>query len=352
MIFGPQYSHPINRVERVDADPQEEDQNNRKKRRVLYQGRAWSEEEEKNLPVQPSSSEAAAVTPQPEHPSVGVFADHVLLERAQELFKHLTTLEEKVAQLCFLATDAVYNARIQHDVELLIQAWQIGGILFQKGNYRRQAYLIERYQEVSKTPLLISNDFLHGLSFYLQGDSLPKEISKKHYSDLGKAVMNQNRRLGVHIQFDRERGYSKIEMEEGQAKAFRKGIREAQGIVGKEKAFRQQEKYAFSAKNAHPLLSAVNESSKISNLFSNYQIQETIGFKTLTFFDGTNVNKASLEKALYQAFLTHYDVFLLSGNITEAIRAIMRLVHAGKISEEMIDRHVMKALIIKSLFFK
>ncbi len=348
MILGPQHSHSINRIQPIDPDRQEEDP--RKKKRVLYQGRAWIETEEE-LPVQPSIPQKPQ-NPGKAHPGpFGVYVDRAILAHAEALFLDLTTIEEKAAQLCFFVMDAIYDMELQKGVELLIQSCQIGGVLFHKGEYRRQAYLIERCQELSKTPLLLANDFVHGLSFYLQGDPLPAgPISQQHYSDLGKAVMAQNRRLGVHVQFDRERGGHNDPMTEAQAKAFRQGVRSAHGIVGKEKCPPPEETYPFMVKGGFPPLSLQGVSS-ISSALGDH-VQETIGFKTLTFFDACNIAQDLLEGALQDAFKGLYDVFLFTGNITTGIRSIAGLVASGKLSESTLDRHVMKALIIKSYFFK
>lgn len=350
MIFGPQYSQPMNRIQPIDPDRQEGDPRDGKKKRVLYQGRAWTETEEE-LPVQPAMPQNPPAPVKARRGPAGVYADRMILERAQSLFLGLTTVEEKAAQLCFLVTDAIYDTELQKAVELLIQAWQIGGILFHKGEYRRQAYLAERYQQISKTPLLLANDFMHGLSFYLQGDPLPPgPISQQHYSDLGKAVMAQNRRLGVHVQFDRERGSQSGAMTEEQAQAFRKGVRNAHGIVGKEKCI-PHESHASSGKGGFPFISLQGGAS-MSSAFSDYPVQETIGFKTLTFFDAVDMSHDLLEHALQNAFKELYDMFLFGRNITEGICAIAHLVSTGKLSETALDRHVMKALIIKSYFSK
>jgi hypothetical protein len=348
-VYGPQFGQNLNRVHPVDPDNQEDENREGRKKKVLYNGRAWTEKEE-DLPIQPT---AAQETPGRMRRSSAVFADSIILERAQDMFHQLTTLEEKAAQLCFLITEAIYASELQRNVELLIQTWQIGGVLFHKGEYRRQGYLIERYQEISKTPLLMANDFLHGLSFYLQGDSFNQEsLSEQHYSDLGKAVMVQNRKLGVQIQFDRARlNKEKMAMKEHEAKAFRKGVHEAMGIVGKEKSNTRPANYSQSVKGffPHPTL---NHSAIIPSIFSEYQVQEAIGFKTLTFYDASQSDKKNLEEEILKGFLQGYDVYLLSNNIAETIRAIARLVRAGKIREEILDRHVMKVLIIKALFPK
>lgn len=341
MIFGPQFNPYIDRVQPIDKDPSDDPQDRRRRRRVLYQGRAWAEKEEE-LPVQPSQPTSSTPVRKRAKSSAHVYADRELLERAQALLNRMTTLEEKVAQLCFFETDAIYDTALQHEVELMLQTWQIGGVLFRKGNYKRQTYLIERYQEVSKTALLIANDFLHGLSFYFQGDQLPKEdLPEQRFSDLGKAVMVQNRRLGVHIQFDQERTLTKLPMTSKQKQGFRRGVREALGIVGKKEKGDPSDNplnKSHSSKKGFPILE-----------HSQLQAQETIGFKTLTFFDVTTQH--SLEESLLKAFDNHYDVFLLKGHVSEVIRSLCKLVRTGKIREEELDRRIMKVLIIKSLFF-
>jgi hypothetical protein len=339
MIFGPQFSSPMHRIQAVDPDRQESDHKEGRKKRVLHQGRTWGETEEE-LPIQPSMIQNPVPEVKTRKGPVGVYADPAVLEHAHKLFQGLITIEEKVAQLCFLVTDAIYDTDLQKNVEFLIQAWQIGGILFHKGEYRRQSFLIERYQQLSKTPLLLGNDFMHGLSFYLQGDPVPsKPISKQHYSDLGKAVMAQNRSIGVHVQFDRERG-SQSAMTEEQAKAFHQGVRNAHGIVGKEKASQKASCIQLQAGGA------------ILSTFSEASAQETIGFKTLTFFDVSQMGSSQLAESLPWAFKEQYDVLLFGNNIKEGISLLAQLVLSGKLSEAALDKHVMKTLIIKSYFAK
>lgn len=351
MIQGPRFSHNIPRIQAIDPDRQEDDQREGRGKRVLHQGREWTEAEEDDLSMHASIPTNTPSIPATDLPaSTGVYADKALLERARRFFNRLTTLEEKAAQLCFFATDAKYDATTQHHIELLVQTWQFGGILFHLGEYRREAFLVERYQEVSKTPLLFANDYLHGLSFYLQGSTFSKSLlTEQHYSDLGKAVMVQNRRLGVHIQFDRERGNGQSHMSEAQITAFRKGVRGAHGVVGKEK---QSAEFApQKSKGNFPFLS-FKDGNFVSPQFSEFHVQETIGVKTLTFFDATLTEKQDLEKAILDGIVKSCDVFLLGENLTDAIRTICALVRSGRVREETLDRHVMKVLILKSLFFK
>lgn len=349
MIFGPKFDEFVQRIHPIDGD-RSEDKEGRKQRRVLYQGRAWGETEEE-LPVQPNQS-AFTVQARPKLlPKTGVYADRVLLERATHLLEQMTTLEEKVAQLCFYETEAIYDAVLQHEVELIIQMWQIGGILFTKGDYKRQAYLIERYQEVSKIALLMANDFLHGFSFYLQGDVLPeKSLPEQRFADLGKAVMVQNRRLGVHVQFDQERSDHQLPLSSKQVRGFRRGIREAHGIVGKEKCEATKPlPSSIQCSVPAPSPAQSNLGGNFSILAPEFQVQETIGFKTLSFFDATKL-EGSMTEALYGAFSEHYEIFLFRGKIAEGIKLLCKLVRSGRISEEELDRRIMKVLIIKAHF--
>ena len=61
MIYGPEYSHPLRRIQPIDNEMGDDDrEKNSKKRRVLYQGRSWSKKEG-DLPVKSSSFTASSL---------------------------------------------------------------------------------------------------------------------------------------------------------------------------------------------------------------------------------------------------------------------------------------------------
>ncbi len=307
-IFGPQNTYRIDPIsDRPDDQLGEQD----RRRRARYQGRSWKEKKEDKLSVD------TKVMQTPQKAGKGVYADGACLDKAQEMFEKLTTLEEKVAQLCFYQTDAVYDVDVQNHVELLIQAWQIGGLLFRRGDYRRQGYLIEQFQKMTKTFLLVGNDFLHGLSFYYQDDAIPQvgEKSVQKFSDLGKAVMGFNRQLKVHFQFDQERSSDHITMKEEYLKAFRRGIRQASGLIARAQLPQRA-------------------------------LQEYVGVKTLTFCDLTE-QEITRDKLL-NALKDHYEIFLCGENIQEVIGTITNAIRYGKLREKELDRLVMKVLILKA----
>ena len=281
-VYGPHFNH---RVDPIGDHPDEQGDEERKKRRVKFKGRTWGKKEEDLLSLDPSLMEIPPLHDTQKKLSTGVYADRVCLDEAQQMFDKLTTLEEKIAQLCFYQTKALYDMQIQNNVELLIQAWQIGGVLYCAGEYKRQTYLIYRFQAVSKTPLLMGNDFLHGLSFYYEDQALPTfegGLTEQRFSDLGKAVMVLGRRMNIHFQLDRERKVHHIPMTELHARAFRKGIRQAHGIVARTQPAKPN--YSASAKQNYPTFSV--EQHPLS--FSMDSAQEHIGVKSLNFFDLTD----------------------------------------------------------------
>lgn len=331
-IQGPTPYDPLYRVQPVDKDREDEGKQEQRRRRVQYQGRAWAESEE-GLPLQPNLPETSVA--QDETPQFGTFANKRLLERAHALFAQFSTLEEKVAQLCFITADASYSPDSQELVEWLIQVWQVGGLLFTQGTYKRQSYLIERFQELAKTQLLIGNDFIQGLSFYFQGE-LPEtmfqeKITEQRFLDLGKAVMAQNRRIGIHFQFDRERGSGKkLAMTAEQARAFCKGIRYAGGFIGREKQKEQP----------------TAKSPGLGSALTEQQVQETIGIRMLHFYDLENNNLTT--EGLKQALSGQHDALIVDAKQAAAtIKMLCSQVRAGEIQESEIDRHVMRILMTK-----
>lgn len=337
--------HSSYRAERIDHGSDEDERDDqRKKKKVSYHGRSWSESDE-DLPVQPT----IAVVEKEERKKRAVYADQALLERAEKLLVNFVSIEEKVAQLCFYHTDAFYDSAVQSHVELLIQKYQIGGLLFSKGEFRRQSYLIECYQKMAKFPLAIGNDFLHGLSFYFQEgiptDSLEK-MNERRYCDLGKAVVSQNRKLGVHFQFDCERhldaAVQRIELRVSQARAFRNGIREAGGIVAREKKVKEKmNKKADSLPDQMPFSHFLSPGNKV---------QEAHSMRSLSFVDFTTVD-SNFREQLIVAFHECYDAFLLKEGIEEAISILAAEVRLGKISESELDRRLLKILLHKMVLF-
>lgn len=339
MINRPEYIHHAHSIYKDRHDDEEQD--NSKKRKSKYLGRLWKTEEDDEIGVQPTPATSEKTRP----PRETLYTSRQILEKAEKLFAQLTTLEEKIAQLVFCVTESVYDVAKQHELELLIQAWQIGGILFTKGDYKRQCYLIERYQELTKTTLLIGNDFLHGLTFYFE-DKLPNVVD--HFSDLGKTIMAQNRSAGIHFQLInlRKSQEAPFPLNDKKRLYFRSGIRAAHGISAQEALefnspvnSATSTPYQFHALNGAPVAT-----------FNERHVQELLGNKTLYFSDLSHLEESDdLKNAILEFFKKQSDIFFFGHmQATKAIQIIYESVRSGRISEKEIDRRVKKLLVLKA----
>lgn len=327
----------------VEGDRDDTHEDGRRRRKVLYRGRSWSESE-RELPLHPNpSSEETTKAKQELH------LDRILFERAKHLFARLITLEEKIAQLIFCQTLAEYDQAEQLAQEELIRRWQIGGLLFTSGEFKREAYLIEHYQKISKTPLLVGNDFSHGLSFYFQGkphlENFQAKMTLQRYCDIGKAVMGQNRHLGVHFQMGQDRTTSKtqISLDLNQLKAFLKGVRDATGIVGRLIEGTLSSSTLFSAHLEYA------GSGELNTLFlQQNQVHERVGHRSLKLYDFSPDKK--YDDLIEVIKGGKCDAILMDKNIPQAIMAIKSAVENGEITEEAIDGAVMRILLHKAFF--
>lgn len=314
-----------------------QDDEQKRKRKALYQGRTWTEkEEERSLPIPPHDDKPR----EKEIPS-HIYANRLLLEKAKKILLEWPTLEEKCAQLCFLELEANYDSEKQQQLISLVQMGEVGGLLFSKGDFRRESYLVETLQDLSKFPLLIGNDFLQGLSFYFQRECTPDQLanmSEIHLCDLAKAVVFQNRKLGVQLQLVREgsllsqKGFV---LDKECIKAFANGIREAHGIVGREKKSQAFEPPVASASFAlHPS-----------------QVQEVFSLRTLYFLDFTKETEKSLEEMIMASFKQTFDILLISDKQAKASSAMATLVQKGKISLAEIEKRLLKVILLKMMAF-
>ncbi|NGX62184.1 MAG: hypothetical protein K940chlam9_01678 [Chlamydiae bacterium] len=318
MVYGPDFSmSEIPRIQPVDGDrPDDEREEQKSKRRVLYQGRAWGEKDEE-LPVQPT-----ATLPEPNPTSSHHFSEKERVVNRKSYLTQFTTIEEKCAKLCFLETKALYDLSLQRNTEILIQTWQIGGILFTQGEETRQRYLIQEYRALSKTSLLVANDFLYSLSLLGQGDSL----ASLSFSELGEAVGEKNAQMGVDIQLDWERKNRSTSLKEEEQEEFCRGLRKKRGTAGKK----------------HGNESRSNSRSSSTTATSVLEMPINLGVKTITFFDAT---QAITTESLLEAYQEGTDTFVVNEEkLRVVISYLAHLVRTGKISEEDLDRRLLKLL--------
>ncbi|MEZ5148509.1 MAG: glycoside hydrolase family 3 N-terminal domain-containing protein [Bacteroidales bacterium] len=116
--------------------------------------------------------------------------------------------EEKIAQLLMIRTYSNKDQDYYKNTEAIIRKYNIGGLCFFQGGPRRQASLTARYQQIAKTPLLISLDAEWGLGMRLDSTrSYPFQMTLGSINDdtliynMGRQVAKQLKSIGTHINF-------------------------------------------------------------------------------------------------------------------------------------------------------
>lgn len=118
------------------------------------------------------------------------------------------SLRQRIAQL--IMVDAYSNRNENHirQIEHLIKEYNIGGIVFFQGSPIRQAKQTNRYQSLAQTPIMIAMDAEWGLAMRLDSvEPFPRQMMLGAMEntgiiyDMGLAIGNQCRRLGVHVNF-------------------------------------------------------------------------------------------------------------------------------------------------------
>ena len=118
------------------------------------------------------------------------------------------TRDERIGQLFMVAAYSGGKNYNEDQITQLLQAHQIGGLIFMQGGPARQAILTNRYQRMANVPLLIGMDAEWGLGMRLDSvKNFPRQmmLGATHDAELvyqmGAAIAAQCKRLGVHIDF-------------------------------------------------------------------------------------------------------------------------------------------------------
>lgn len=115
---------------------------------------------------------------------------------------------ERIGQLFMVAAYSGGDKANLPKIEQLVRSRQIGGIIFMQGTPEAQAKMTNRLQKMSKVKLMIGMDAEWGLGMRLTGvKNFPKQMmigATKDTTlmyDMGNAVAEQCKRLGVHVDF-------------------------------------------------------------------------------------------------------------------------------------------------------
>ncbi|QTY27773.1 glycoside hydrolase family 3 N-terminal domain-containing protein [Flavobacterium sp. CS20] len=319
---------------------------------------------------------------------------------------HAMNLDEKIGQLFMVD---VFSRNPRADIEKLITKYHIGGIIFSKGSPMRQADLTNKYQKLSKTPLMIAMDAEWGLAMRLDSTyAFPWNMTlgaikdTNTVKDVARQIAKHNKRLGVHINFapvvdintnrnnpiigNRSFGENKYNVTK-KAKLFVEAFDEV-GILSSAKHFPG---HGDTDKDSHKTLPSIHFSkqrlesvelfpfkqlvnSSLSSIMVAHLnvpalepqqnlptslsrnvvtglIKEKLGFEGLIFTDALNMKGvADFEEPGeidLQAFLAGNDILLISENVPLAIKKIKKAYKKEYITEDRLAYSVKKILYAK-----
>jgi len=118
------------------------------------------------------------------------------------------SLDERIGQLYTVWVATRYGEEEIEHISKLIRDYHLGGLIFSLGNIKDQAIAINKFQKLSKVPLLISMDAEWGIGMRLKDAfSFPYNMTlgaiqdDKLIYEVGKRIGYHAKRLGVQINF-------------------------------------------------------------------------------------------------------------------------------------------------------
>ncbi|WP_162343915.1 glycoside hydrolase family 3 N-terminal domain-containing protein [Cyclobacterium salsum] len=329
------------------------------------------------------------------------WADSVLATMSQE---------EKIAQLIMIPAYSNKDQVHVDSISNLVKKYGVGGIIFFQGGPVRQAHMINRFQQESKIPLMISLDGEWGLRMRLDSTvRYPYQMAlggieeEELLYEMGVEVARQAKRAGIHVNFapvvdiNNNPGNPVIgfrsfgEDKENVARkslAYMKGMQD-QGILASAKHFpghgdtdvdshyglpvlhfskqrlEEIELYPFrklmdqglgSVMVAHMQIPVLDDTPNLASTLSKPIVtdllKEEMGFEGLIFTDALNMQGV----AKYyppgvvdaKALMAGNDMMLNTMDVPATIREVKKVLENGEISAEEIDRRVLKVLMAKA----
>lgn len=316
---------------------------------------------------------------------------------------------ERIGQLFMIAAYSGGNNFNQDQVESLIAAHQIGGVIFMQGTPEAQARLTNRYQKLAQVPLLIGMDAEWGIGMRLTGvQNFPQQMTLGATNDtalmyaVGQAIARQCKRLGVHVNFApvvdvnnnpsnpviNFRSFGAYKKQVAQMGiAYMRGLQD-NGIMACAKHFpghgdvatdshldlpiikksleelKATELYPFqkltdagvqSMMIAHLSVPALDQTPHLPTTLSRKVVTDLLrhemGFNGLIFTDALNMKGVTKYfpdgETDVRAFLAGNDVLLFSQNVPLAIKKIKEAIATGNTTMQHVEESVKRILIAK-----
>lgn len=326
---------------------------------------------------------------------------------AQQTLEKMT-LEEKIGQFFMVATWSNKSETHQQEIENLVRNEKIGGLIYFQGSRSDLKQSIARFQQISKTPLLIGMDAEWGSAMRLSAEErFPYAYTIGAAADVTlteriAAMMAQEmRELGIHLNFApvadvnsnptnpvigfRAFGEDPAAVSK-HVEAMVRGM-EKNGVMTSIKHFPG---HGDTDKDSHFELPTVSHTTSIFNaidfkpfragikagastvMIGHLQVpaldnsgtpsslskkviqgylQDSLGFQGLVISDALNMkavaDKYGKTEVVVKAFEAGCDILLYPESVSESIAAIARKVKKGDISEKEINARCLKVLKAK-----
>ena len=204
------------------------------------------------------------------------------------------TIDQKIGQLFTIWVATKEGPERMDEIADIIKTNNLGGLIFSLGNVKDQAIATNRFQSISKVPLLIGMDAEWGIGMRLDDAfSFPFNMTlgaienNKLIYEVGERIGVHSKRLGVHINFapvvdintnpnnpvigSRSFGENKFNVT-NKSIAYLKGM-QSQGIMGSAKHFPG---HGDTSQDSHKTLPTINFDSKRINDVELYPFKELI----------------------------------------------------------------------------
>ena len=319
------------------------------------------------------------------------------------------TIDQKIGQLFMVPAFSNKDKTHTDYIEKVINKYEIGGLIFMQGTAEGHATLINKYQSLSKTPLLISLDGEWGLDMRIKNTidypfnmALGAIKNNELLEQFGESLGRQVKRVGIHVNFapvvdvntnplnpvigNRSFGEDKYNVTE-KAIAFTKGL-QGQNIIACAKHFPGHgdtsqdshktlptvdlsferidsvELYPYKKLFEKGIASVITAHLSVPSLEPNISLPSSVSYNIVTgllkekmqfngliFTDALNMKGATdfvkPGEIDLNAFLAGNDILLFPESVSAGISEIKKAIESKQISIERLDHSVKKILKAK-----
>ncbi len=321
------------------------------------------------------------------------------------------SIDEKIGQLFMVQAYSNKDKKHEKVITNMINKYHVGNLIFMQGTPEKQVALTNKYQEISKVPLMIGFDGEWGLDMRLKKTyrfpwnmALGAIKNQELLEETGKRIGEHCKRVGIHMNFapvvdintnpnnpiigNRSFGERKENVTE-KAIAFTKGMQSV-GVLANAKHFpghgdtatdshhtlptinfNEQridsiELYPYrkifkegvaSVMTAHLSIPAFEPNPKLptslsKNVVTNL-LQDKLGFQGLVITDGLNMkgaaNYSTSAEIDLAAILAGNDILLIPQDVPGSVKLLKEALEKGDLTEERLDFSVRKILKAKYL---